>query len=144
MQETSEIKRFAAKTRNIITASNQFIRVDARSSPIMEFIGAVAVALILWFGGRDVILGKWTTGSFVAFLTRILALSAYQEFRATNSLFNRQLPFRAHFRPSGRKTDNCRPAGAVSRKISPKKFCSIMWHLITLRRIQFKEYKSCH
>ena len=53
----------------------------------MEFIGSLAVAFVLWYGGNDVINGVWTAGSFVAFLTA--AFSLYQplkNFSQTNSL----------------------------------------------------------
>lgn len=87
MQELEETKRFYKENDKFYDTQQQFIRVDARSSPIMEFMGAIAVAFILWYGGRDVINGVWTSGSFVAFLTA--AFSMYQpikNFSQTNSL----------------------------------------------------------
>lgn len=87
MQENSEIARFKAENEKFYHTQQKFIRVDARSSPIMEFIGSLAVAFVLWYGGNDVINGVWTAGSFVAFLTA--AFSLYQplkNFSQTNSL----------------------------------------------------------
>lgn len=86
-QEQEEIERFRRENNKYYETQQQFIRVDARSSPIMEFIGSLAVAFILWYGGKDVIDGVWTSGSFVAFLTA--AFSLYQplkNFSQTNSL----------------------------------------------------------
>ncbi len=79
--------RFRKENDSFYHTQQQFIRVDARSSPIMEFIGSLAVSFILWYGGSDVINGVWTSGSFVAFLTA--AFSMYQplkNFSQTNSL----------------------------------------------------------
>jgi len=39
----------------------------------MEFIGGVSIALIIWFGGREVIGGHSTPGTFFAFLTALIA-----------------------------------------------------------------------
>lgn len=87
MQEKQEIRRFHAENDKYYETQQRFIRVDARSSPVMEFMGSLAVAFILWYGGKDVINGVWTSGSFVAFLTA--AFSMYQpikNFSQTNSL----------------------------------------------------------
>lgn len=87
LQEQREIERFHRENDRYYDTQQQFIRVDARSSPIMEFIGSLAVAFILWYGGKDVINGVWSSGSFVAFLTA--AFSLYQplkNFSQTNSL----------------------------------------------------------
>lgn len=87
LQENNEIVRFRKENDKFYQTQQRFIRVDARSSPVMEFIGSLAVAFILWYGGMDVINGVWTSGSFVAFLTA--AFSLYQpikNFSQTNSL----------------------------------------------------------
>jgi subfamily B ATP-binding cassette protein MsbA len=41
--------------------------------PMMEFIGGGAIALIIWFGGKEVIGGDMTPGTFFAFLTALIA-----------------------------------------------------------------------
>ncbi|MCB4790749.1 MAG: ABC transporter ATP-binding protein/permease [Elusimicrobia bacterium] len=92
IKEDDEIKRFHKENEDFYQTQQKFIRVDARSSPIMEFIGAVAVAFVLWFGGMDVINGVWTPGSFFAFLTA--AFSIYQplkNFASTNSLIQQAI-----------------------------------------------------
>ncbi len=87
MQEEREVTRFHRENDKYYDTQQQFIRVDARSSPVMEFMGSLAVTFILWYGGKDVINGVWSSGSFVAFLTA--AFSMYQpikNFSQTNSL----------------------------------------------------------
>ena len=46
-------------------------RVDARTTPVMEFLSMTGVAVVLWFGGKDVIDGVWTLGDFTAFILAI-------------------------------------------------------------------------
>ena len=86
-QEKKEIARFEKENDKFYHTQQKFIRVDARSSPMMEFIGSLAVAFILWYGGRDVINGVWSSGSFVAFLTAAFSMyNPVKNFSQTNSI----------------------------------------------------------
>ena len=87
LQERKEIDRFKKENDKFYDTQQRFIRVDARSSPIMEFLGSLAVAFILWYGGRDVINGVWSSGSFVAFLTAAFSMyTPIKNFSQTNSI----------------------------------------------------------
>jgi subfamily B ATP-binding cassette protein MsbA len=44
------------------------------TSPINLFLGGLAAALIIWFGGSRVIAGSYTAGTFFSFLTAVLLL----------------------------------------------------------------------
>lgn len=44
------------------------------SHPLMEIIGGLAFALIIWFGGYQVLKGNSTPGSFMSFLTALIML----------------------------------------------------------------------
>ncbi len=48
------------------------VRVQALSRPIMEFLAAVAIAGVIFYGGAQVASGKITPGTIVAFLTAFL------------------------------------------------------------------------
>ena len=72
--EDHEHKRFKNDNDKFYHIAQRVIRVDARSSPIMEFMGAAAGAAILFLGGRDVINGVWTTGAFVTFLGAVFQM----------------------------------------------------------------------
>ena len=90
--EKYEKERYAAENEKYYHMQQRFIRVDARSSPIMEFIGALGVAFIIWYGANDVIKGVWTAGSFFAFMTA--AFSVYQplkNFAQSNSLIQQAI-----------------------------------------------------
>jgi len=63
-----ENTRFSNDNDKYYNIALRVIRVSARSSPIMEFMGAAAGAAILFLGGKDVLNGTWTAGAFVAFL----------------------------------------------------------------------------
>lgn len=50
-------------------------RVTTLTIPIIEVLGFSALLIIFWFGGKDVISGKMTTGEFMAFFTAAAAAS---------------------------------------------------------------------
>ena len=60
------------------------LRTRAASAPIMETLGGIFVAVIILYGGWQVIDGELTPGSFFAFITAMLL--AYQPLKALANL----------------------------------------------------------
>jgi len=48
--------------------------VKAITSPVMEFIGGIGLAFVIWFGGYQGIKGGTTTGSFFSFVAALFLL----------------------------------------------------------------------
>ena len=84
--EDHEKKRFAKKSRKIFRLEMKEARVRAMSSPIMELLGGVGVAFIIWYGGKDVIAGAYSFGTFMSFLTAVGFL--YQPLKKLSKLNN--------------------------------------------------------
>jgi ATP-binding cassette, subfamily B, bacterial MsbA len=64
--------RFDDAIGNVEKLSNKLASVSARTSPSMEFIGGIAVASIVFYGGyRNLVLGE-SAYSLIAFLTALL------------------------------------------------------------------------
>ncbi len=64
--------RFDAAIGGVEIRSNKLATVSNRSSPVMEFMGGVAIASIVLYGGyRNVVLGQ-SADSLIAFLTALL------------------------------------------------------------------------
>jgi len=83
--EGREIDDFAKENRHYFDAMMKLARVDARSSPIMEFMGAIVLALMLWIGGRDVVRGLWSVGSFISFVGAAMYLyTPIKKFASVN------------------------------------------------------------
>jgi len=59
-------------------------RVRSIGRPLMETVGVVGAALIIYYGGSRVVSGAMTTGDFFMFLTAFFA--AYQPMKAIGSL----------------------------------------------------------
>ena len=78
-------KEKAKKTINQIR--NYFVRsafISNRLSPLMEFIGSLAIALSIYIGGVFVLNENMTTGQFMSFLVSLLL--AYQPLKALGNL----------------------------------------------------------
>ncbi len=58
----------------------------ALSSPVMEFLGGLGIAFIIWFGGMRVINGTSTPGTFFSFLTAVMML--YDPVKKLSNLNN--------------------------------------------------------
>lgn len=69
--EAHEKKRFAGKSRKIFRLEMKETKVKALSSPLMEFLGGLGIAFIIWYGGKQVISGTYTFGTFMSFLTAV-------------------------------------------------------------------------
>jgi subfamily B ATP-binding cassette protein MsbA len=72
--ENHEKKRFDQKTDNLFRLEIKGVIVRSLSSPIMEFLGGLGIAFVIWYGGWEVIQGKTTPGTFMSFLTCVLLL----------------------------------------------------------------------
>ena len=74
--EYYEKKRFFEKTRRLFKLEMKEVKARSISSPINLFLGGIGVAIIIWYGGSNVIAGDYTTGTFISFLAAVLLLYA--------------------------------------------------------------------
>lgn len=72
--EAYEKKRFADKSFQLFKLEMKEVRAKSLSSPIMEFLGGLGIAFVIWYGGYRVISGTYTTGTFVSFLAAVVML----------------------------------------------------------------------
>jgi subfamily B ATP-binding cassette protein MsbA len=72
--ESLEKKRFRLKTGELFRLEMKKVVAKALSSPVMEFLGGLGIAFIIWFGGMRVINGTSTPGIFFSFLTAVMML----------------------------------------------------------------------
>lgn len=72
--EAYEKKRFFDKTLLLFKLEMKEVRAKSLSSPIMEFLGGLGIAFVIWYGGYRVISGTYTTGTFVSFLAAVVML----------------------------------------------------------------------
>ncbi len=82
--EEHESKRFAAQVEKLFQTIMEDARYRRIQHPLMEVIGGFGMALIIWFGGKEVIAGNSTPGTFFAFLTALVMI--YQPIKAVSKI----------------------------------------------------------
>ncbi len=70
-----EEKRFEKINRASFSATVRSIRQQSQMTPFVEFLAAIAVCAIIWYGGVSVIDGVMTTGELIAFLIYAINLA---------------------------------------------------------------------
>ncbi len=84
--ERWEMGRFRSAAQRLFRANLRSVSVQAISSPLMDALGAVAIALLLLLGRERILHGQMTTGSFVAFLVAVFTL--YDPVRKFTTFYN--------------------------------------------------------
>ncbi|MGA9801200.1 MAG: ABC transporter ATP-binding protein, partial [Terriglobales bacterium] len=75
VQEEPEIAAFETSNREYIHRSLKLVRLMGMLWPTLETMLGMAIVLVLWLGGRQVLLGRMTVGGFVAFNTYMVQLT---------------------------------------------------------------------
>jgi subfamily B ATP-binding cassette protein MsbA len=72
--ESYEKKRFFDMALDLFKLEMRAVVARSLSSPIMEFLGGLGIAFIIWYGGYKVITGSSTAGTFFSFMAAVLML----------------------------------------------------------------------
>jgi len=75
VQEEAEIVSFETSNREYINRSLKLVRLMGMLWPTLETMLGLAIVLVLWLGGREVLSGRITPGGFVAFNTYMVQLT---------------------------------------------------------------------
>ncbi|MGC8592600.1 ABC transporter ATP-binding protein [Acidithiobacillus sp.] len=84
--EAYEQQRFALQAQRYFLLMMRIWRIQKATVPIMELIGALGVAVIIYLGGSQVVAGEMSTGAFFSFLTALIML--YEPLRQLSSANN--------------------------------------------------------
>jgi subfamily B ATP-binding cassette protein MsbA len=84
--EMWEILRFKTAARRLFKANLRNVRIQSISSPLMDGIGAIAIALFLRIGRGEILAGNMTMGMFGAFI--ILLFKLYDPVRKFAYFYN--------------------------------------------------------
>ena len=72
--EKYENKRFAAENERLFKHYMKAVSVNAISSPLMDFLGGLGIAAVIFYGGYNVVNGYSTPGTFFSFIAALLML----------------------------------------------------------------------
>ena len=75
VQETAEISSFEKANREYIARSLKLVRLMGMLWPTLETMLGLAIVLVLWIGGREVLQHRINVGDFVAFNTYMVQLT---------------------------------------------------------------------
>tara|TARA_B100000686_G_C16782064_1_gene972641 strand:- start:1250 stop:3034 length:1785 start_codon:yes stop_codon:yes gene_type:complete len=82
--EKFEEEKIDFEIENLFNLTFKSTKVNSIARPLMETLGGIAVAMIIFIGGSEVISGETTPGTFFSFLTALLM--AYQPIKSLASL----------------------------------------------------------
>ncbi len=86
--ETKETDKFFKKSREFLNINLKSFSISELTSPLMEFIGSLGIAFLIWFGGLLVFKGTISVGGFFSFMAGLFML--YRPFKtiakASNSI----------------------------------------------------------
>lgn len=72
--ERWEMNRFRKAAQRLLKANMRSVAVQSISSPLMDALGAVAIALLLYLGRQLILHHGGTAGNFIAFLAAVMML----------------------------------------------------------------------
>ncbi|MBI9084052.1 MAG: ATP-binding cassette domain-containing protein [Desulfobacterales bacterium] len=72
--EAHEKGRFSQMAHDLFRIEIRAVIARSLSSPVMEFLGGMGIAFIIWFGGSRVVSGTYTPGTFMSFLGAVIML----------------------------------------------------------------------
>ena len=82
--ERKESEKVSDEIENLFQLTFKSTRINSISRPLMETLGGLAIGVIIFVGGSQVITGQTTPGTFFSFLTALLM--AYQPLKSLANL----------------------------------------------------------
>jgi subfamily B ATP-binding cassette protein MsbA len=82
--EAYEAQRAELLIERVVRLINRATRIRSAASPLMETLGGLAVAIVILYGGHQVVEGVRTPGTFFSFITALLL--AYQPMKSLAGL----------------------------------------------------------
>lgn len=85
-QEQQQDDRFQAQSESSLNAYLEGVRYQARVAPQVDFLAAVGLVMVMWYGARQVMAGEITTGDVIVFFAYVTNL--YSPMKALARLSN--------------------------------------------------------
>jgi len=90
--ENWELQRFRAAARRLFRANLRLVAAFAISSPLMDILGAIAIALLLLMGRGQINKHVFTAGTFLAFIVAVFKLyDPVRKFAMFNNNFQQAM-----------------------------------------------------
>lgn len=126
VREDYETNKFDNQNKENFYANMKNIKLNSLLTPTVEFVAAVGVTIVMWYGGRSVIDGDITAGALVAFLTYAVNI-ANPIKRLTKVAASIQQALAA-----GERVLECLICRKPLRKFQMPKFCRLLMARLSL------------
>jgi subfamily B ATP-binding cassette protein MsbA len=84
--EKYEVGRFAKTLDKLFAIVMRDTKIGAIARPLMEFVSGIGIALVVWYGGSQVLAGNSTPGTFFSFLTALIMI--YEPIKGVSAINN--------------------------------------------------------
>ncbi len=74
--EEREAGRFRDALQYLYRTNMRVVRALSLMPPFMELLGGIGMAVALWYGSKEIVAGRLTTGEFTSFLAALLVMYA--------------------------------------------------------------------
>lgn len=85
--EKKESQRFAQENQHFFDINMKATRISELTSPLMETLGSIGIAVVIIIGGKEVIAGNLDVGKFFSFLTALFML--YTPVKRLSNIYNK-------------------------------------------------------
>lgn len=85
--QTLESTKFEKENQNVFIYLLKQVKVNALTSPVMEVLGSIAIAAVIYIGSIEIIEGRMTSGEFVSFAAALFML--YTPLKRISTLYNK-------------------------------------------------------
>lgn len=130
--ERHEKQRFFRRTADLFKLEIKGVKVRAISSPLMEIIAGIGIALVIWYGGWEVIESKTTPGAFISFLTCVILL--YEPVKKLSKL---NAKVQGGLAATDRIYDVLETTNTIPNPVHPRAIPERESHRITLHNVEF-------
>ncbi len=84
--QTIESKKFSIENYEVFKYLIKQVKINALTTPVMEILGSIAIGLVIYIGGMEVIEGRMSVGAFFAFSAALFML--YNPIKRISKLYN--------------------------------------------------------
>ncbi|HHH51154.1 MAG TPA: ABC transporter ATP-binding protein, partial [Campylobacterales bacterium] len=84
--QTIESDKFSKENSRVFKYLVKQVKINALTTPIMEILGSVAIGVVIYIGGSEVIEGRMSVGAFFAFSAALFML--YTPIKKISKLYN--------------------------------------------------------
>ena len=81
-----ESSKFEKENQSVFVYLLKQVKINALTTPIMEILGSIAIAVVIYIGSTEIIEGRMSSGEFVSFAAALFML--YTPIKRISKLYN--------------------------------------------------------